>query len=101
MKNEQYKYLALVLTVIAMCLVWLVVKDITLGSNVLYAEPQQPAPASIQELTPEMIAIWKRWTLVGKDDDDFKLRFTEAIQAGYVPRFSVGRYDVLLMEKKK
>lgn len=109
MKNQQYKYLAVILTIIAMCLVWFVVKDITIGSIVLHADTQQQSkqirksPAEEKE----MREIWKRWTFLVRDEQGyagqraFKSMFVEAIQAGYIPRFTIGKYDLLFMEKKK
>jgi hypothetical protein len=111
------KYLKIILTIIALCLVWLSVKDAVIGSNALYgstqARPQVPKP------TPEEIEkykakqeVLKRWQFMGRGIDWLEERggdqweslfnnLIELIKAGYVPRFSFGPGDILVFEKVK
>ena len=107
------KYLKVILTIIALCLIWLIVKDVVIGSNVLYGNIQKQKVQPIRKPTAqekEMIEISNRWTVIGGgvryleekgELDDLTTMFVEAIQAGYVPRFSVGATDILFMEKLK
>ena len=107
------KYLKIILTIIALCLIWLSVKDVVIGPTALYGSTKEQVPAPPRKPTAEekeIMELLQRWGFIGGGVDylkergkfdDFIIMFGKLIKAGYVPRFSFAPNDILFMEKLK